>query len=150
MQEAVQADASTPLSVEELLQPFSRPEEQAVRDVLQELHETKIFIQKNLKFPADLQDRKEAGVIFGRLMPLMYEYERLRKHNVPAAQVAGVAIVQEEFVSKDGHKFYLPVFIKQYVQLVQNPSFPKDSRDPLIDEFTAFREHILQDRESLK
>ncbi len=149
VQSAVQAAAPT-ARFEALLDNFSAQETQDIMSVIKELRVAKEFIQQHLKFPANLQDRKQAGVLFGRLMPVMKQYEHLRKQNVRAAQVAGLAIVQEEFVSQDGHKFYVPAFIKQYVELLQNPSFPKNYREPLIEEFNTFREHILQDQAALE
>ena len=147
VQSAVEvADPALPL--EELLDEFPSQEEQEIRQVIQELNSAKIYIQQQFKFPANEQDRQAAGYIFGRLMPVMRQYEHLRAQNLRVAQVAGLAIVQEKFISKDGREFYVPAFIKEYAGLLQPAVYPKNQVFSLINEFNEFRDNILQDKAS--
>ena len=141
--ERIQTDVVTPK--EKLLAQVSVSQAADAMPVLKELRMAKESIAKQMKFPKDLQDRNASGLIFGRLIAVMSEYERLRQQNLQAARVAGVLIAREEFISQDGKSFYIVAFIEQYVQSIRPPSYPADAAFPLIEEYNAWREHLLED-----
>lgn len=147
VQQVAQASAQPQdSSLAQALAPFSVQERQAIMSVINELHSAKQSIRTQFKFPADRQDRNTAGLILGRLLPVVVKYDQLWHHNKQAARVAGFVIAQEEITSKDGKTFEVPAYIEQYVDLLRHPSFPPDSKFPLVETFTSFREHILQDK----
>ena len=146
---AVAATAARPVAkqerLSERLEEKVRAAEQlpatnAAERTLQVLHETKAFIQKHLKFPADVQDKNTAGVIYGRLMPLMDSYNKLRQQDPQSARTVGAVLAREVFVSKDGTAFMLDDFITTYISSVTIPS--------LAQEFMQFRADISQDADA--
>ena len=112
-------------------------EEVSVEQIEQTLLETKLFIQKHISFPSNEKDQRSAGTIFGRMMPLMYSYTKLRAKDMPAAHKAGAMIAQEKFVSKGGTVFELESFIDKYIG---NVTIPR-----LVDEFLQFKDNIHED-----
>ena len=105
--------------------------------VSQELQAAKRMIQQQMEFPVHVQDKSRAGVIFGRLMPLMYSYNKLRRKDSVQSQEIGSVIAKETFVSKDEKEFKLIPFIEEYLGNVTIPNLAR--------EFAEFKEHIRQD-----
>ena len=116
-------------------------EEVLVSQVEQELQRAKVFIQGHIEFPASIEDQRNAGTIFGCLMPLMYSYTKLRAKDIESAHKAGAIIAQETFISKDGTVFKLEDFIEEYID---NVTIPK-----LAEEFLQFKNNIHEDAASL-
>ena len=105
--------------------------------VSQELQAAKRMIQQQMEFPVHVQDKSRAGVIFGRLMPLMYSYNKLRRKDSVQSQEIGSVIAKETFVSKDEKEFKLIPFIEEYLGNVTIHNLAR--------EFAEFKEHIRQD-----
>ena len=137
-----------PLAAQNVPSHSSAPSKHATRNegslVLQKMHHAKTDIQRLLLFPANEQDTKNAGLLFGRLLEVMVEYNNLRKQNPQEAQKVGAVIAREEFISKDGVSFFVGPFIEQYVHTIR-PATARYVGPSLADEFVEFKDNIDQD-----
>ena len=123
--------------IEQAVANSARGPADSEENVLTEWNLDKEAVRKMMLFPQNKQDFKRAGLVFGRLIPVMHSYNVLHKSDAKAARQVGAVIAGEELVFKDDTRAGVVEFIEQYYQSITIPA--------LAQEFLEFKKHIYQD-----